>query len=276
MIQTPVLLLLNLEVNARLVLAAVNLAASNVRLTRLPIVSIKLLRQLNLHHSVCLSLIFLSPFFSYLFILVLRKRFANSLALRSSLESAANGLRIQQELVQDLHNSFLESIARLKVTGEDPVLLVANISKSDPNFVLDYDTFYLLATFFGWDSPMNLSSSGSLPLSKWFPASSSDSTTGCAPATTTSMGLPDDHRRLAEQLFGSSSSDAESVSSPKVHSPGALDGDADPDPDPDDQSGVPVPADFNEALVFGVESQIHESRMSFFPSVLSFYLTPFF
>lgn len=40
MIQTPVLLLLNSEVNARLVLAAVNLAASNVRLTRLSIVSI--------------------------------------------------------------------------------------------------------------------------------------------------------------------------------------------------------------------------------------------
>lgn len=69
--------------------------------------------------------------------------------------------------MKSLEQSFLDSIARLKVSGEDPIMLLTTLSQSESSFLLSYDDFSLLASFFGWDSPLNLASTDVRSFAEW-------------------------------------------------------------------------------------------------------------
>jgi hypothetical protein len=188
-----------------------------------------------------------------------------SLSLRHALESASVGLRQQQELVQSLLQSFLDSVSRLKVSGEDPVLFLAALSHSDPSLVFDYDNFSLLASFFGWDSPLNLSSTDPRSLSEWLrpPQPLADeAASALLPMDSASdvgaSGLSSEEKEnIPSALENTVAVDEPSLFSSREGSPVAIDTAGEVDLE---DEGVPAPEDFNEDAVPDLSQQVEVSR----------------
>lgn len=211
---------------------------------------------------------------------MLQERFSVSLAFRRALESAMEGLRRQEEHVQQLRQSFLDSVARMKVSGEDPVLLLAALSQSDSHLVVDYDSFSLLASFFGWDSSLNLSSTDSRTFADWIRGSRSsveDNPTSAIPVESSlevgPSGLSSEEKNDISTSVDNSGTDHGALSpsiSSNVHS--LFDTDVEQveqELDPEDK-GVPDPEDFaNEPAIFVPSSTLQDSR-KFFSLLLLF------
>ena len=208
---------------------------------------------------------------------MLQERFSISFAFHHALDSALETLHCQQDLVQSLHQLFLESISQMKVSGEDPVLLLATLSQSNSHLVLDYDNFSLLASFFGWDSPLNLSSTNPRSLTKWLqptplnnvpevppPAVSSTkaiaSSSGLSSSENFFLSSTDGAQGVPNSLFGSSSEN--SLISAEVVAVADL-----------DDEGVPASEEFQDSATPGLESSFEESRKFFLFLLLILLLT---
>lgn len=233
---------------------------------------------------------------------MLQERFSVSLAFRRALDSAMDAFLRQQNLVQSLRESFLNSVSQMKVSGEDPVLLLATLSQSDPHLVFDYDNFSLLASFFGWDSPMNLSTIDPRSLADWLQASQSDSTKSLPanPPIGASLEVksssPGVNSAPQESLIIADQGDpnSPSISSSRESSPLTTKVDIEDGKDADtvvtsvvedladteadftlEDEDVPAPEDFLDPSVPGLDSEIEDTH-TFFISLLLLFTNPSF
>ena len=144
---------------------------------------------------------------------MLQERFSICFAFRHALNLALETLHRQQDLVQSLCQSFLESISRMKVSGKHPVLLLATLSQSDSHLILDYDNFSLLASFFSWDSLLNLSSTDPRSLAEWLQPTPLDNVPEVPPPAVPSTEAVASSSRLSssENFFLSSADGAQGV-----------------------------------------------------------------
>lgn len=249
---------------------------------RLSIVSIVLLALFKGLRLVCLSILLSLSYLNFLLCLVLQERFSVSFAFRQALESALEGFRRQQDLVRSLQESFLSSVSRMKVSGEDAVLLLAAVSHSDPDFTLDYETFTLLASFFGWDSSFNMASSDNRRLSEWLHGSESspaaappvvDPSTTILPEVGSSGLSAMEKASLPTSLVVSPSAAESSIASSRANSPAESAAIADGDPETENAEE----SDLEEEEGPGtVDSQVNKSRMCFSCFYLYFYLISYF
>lgn len=136
--------------------------------------------------------------------------------------------------------------------------MLANLSFSDSQLILDYESFVLLSTFFGWDSSLNQAHVGTKTLTEWLQDAPSGSSHPSV-SVESSRSSPKGKTTRSDSLFGPSSSEDNSISS---HVLSNLDADA--DPEPENETGVPATTDFVDAPILGLESQEQESRTFLF------------
>lgn len=203
---------------------------------------------------------------------MLQERFTVSLTFRHALESAAQSLHQQQELVASLEQSFLESVSRFKVSGEDPLLFLATLSQAESSIVYDYDNFSLLASFFGWDCSLNLSTTNPRSLAKWIEDSSPAVAESCPlnlPIESAGEVGPSGLSSEEKDTLGiTRTADVLEEGSSIQPSPGdvlpSTDAEADADPD---SASVPAPEEFNDLFDLELDQSAEESR-TFFPFLL--------
>ena len=150
------------------------------------------------------------------------------------------------------------------------MLLLATLSQTDPHFVLDYDTFSLLATFFGWDSPLNLASLDARSLASWRELAAANQ------ASSGSGSVDESSSEARASSSGTSSHEKESQAASSV-TQGApasplFSSSGHDDEVSSDEANVPAPSEFPDVEASGI---VETARKSLFSLNIFFSLTLF-